>query len=52
MSKNTKDKGDNWSMALGMYPGILFGVRTYEGPIWSQTVFYIPFFALAIEWKN
>ena len=52
MSNNTKGKGDNWSMALGLYPGLLFGVRTYEGPIWSQVVFYLPFIDLAIEWKN
>ena len=25
MSNNTEDKEDNWSMALGLYPGILFG---------------------------
>ena len=43
MSKNTKGKEDNWTMALGLYPGLLFGVRTYEGPVWSQVVFYIPF---------
>ena len=31
MSNNTKDKGGkDWSMALGLYPGILFGVSTYE----------------------
>ena len=52
MSNNIEDKEDNWTMALGLYPGILFGVRTYEGPVWSQMVFYIPFVDLAIEWKN
>ena len=32
MSKNIKDKADKkyWSMAIGLYPGILFGVRTYD----------------------
>jgi|TARA_Y100000114_G_scaffold97599_1_gene90853 predicted glycosyl hydrolase (DUF1957 family) len=52
MSKNIEDKESNWSMALGLYPGLLFGVRTYEGPVWSQVVFYVPFIDLAIEWKN
>ena len=54
MSKNTKDKADkkDWSMALGLYPGILFGVRTYEGPTHTQTVFYLPFIDIAIEKEN
>ena len=54
MSNNTKDKGGkrDWSMALGFYPGILFGMRTYHGPTPSQTVFYLPFVDLAIEIEN
>ena len=53
MSNNTEGKEDkNWSMALGLYPGILFGVRTYHGPTHSQTVFYLPFVDLAIEIEN
>jgi len=54
MSKNIKDKADkkDWSMAIGLYPGILFGVRTYEGPTHTQTVFYLPFVDLAIEKEN
>jgi hypothetical protein len=54
MSKNTKDKEGkkDWSMAIGLYPGILFGVRTYEGPTHTQTVFYLPFIDLAIEKEN
>ena len=52
MSNNTEDKGSSWSMALGTYPGILFGVRTYHGPTHSQTVIYLPFVDLAIEWEN
>ena len=52
MSKNIEGKEDSWSMALGLYPGLLFGVRTYEGPIWSQVVCYITLIDLAREWKN
>lgn len=54
MSKNTGHKEDkkDWSMAIGLYPGILFGVRTYEGPTHTQTVFYLPFIDLAIEKEN
>ena len=34
MSKNTegKDVKKNWSLSFGFYPGILFGMRTYEEP--------------------
>ena len=54
MSKNTEDKEGkkDWSMAIGLYHGILFGVRTYEGPTHTQTVFYLPFVDLAIEKEN
>ena len=54
MLKNTRGKEvkKNWSMALGFYPGILLGVRTYEGPTHTQTVFYLPFIDLAIEKEN
>ena len=54
MSNNTKDKGGkrDWSMALGLYPGILFGMRSYHGPTHSQHVFYLPVVDLAIEIEN
>ena len=54
MSKNIEDKEDkkDWSMAIGLNPGRLFGVRTYEGPTHTQTVFYLPFIDLAIEKEN
>ena len=54
MSNNTEDKGGkrDWSMALGFYPGILFGMRSYHGPTHSQHVFYLPFVDLAIEIEN
>jgi hypothetical protein len=49
MSKNIEDKGSSWSMALGTYPGILFGARTYHGPTHTQHVLYLPFVDIAIE---
>ena len=53
MSNNTEGKGSrDWSMALGFYPGILFGMRSYHGPTHSQHVFYLPFVDLAIEVEN
>lgn len=52
MPKNTEDKGGSWSMTLGTYPGVLFGIRTYEGPTSTQHVFYLPFVDIAIEIKH
>jgi hypothetical protein len=50
MSKNTKGKANkDWSLSLGTYPGILFGIRTYHGDTHSQTVFYLPFIDVAYE---
>jgi hypothetical protein len=53
MSKNTKDKADKaWSISIGTYPGILFGMRTYHGDTHTQIVFYLPFFDVAYEVEN
>ena len=53
MSKNTEGKvAKEWSISLGTYPGILFGVRTYHGDTHTQYVFYLPFIDLAIEIEN
>lgn len=50
MSKNTKGKAAKvWSLSLGTYPGILFGMRSYEGDTHKQHVLYIPFIDLAFE---
>ena len=50
MSKNTKGKAaKDWSLSFGTYPGILFGVRTYQGDTHVQTVFYLPFIDVAYE---
>ena len=51
MSKNTEDKENSpeWAISLGFYPGILFGMRTYEEDNQTTHVFYLPFVDLAIE---
>ena len=50
MSKNIRGKGNKeWSISLGTYPGILFGMRTYHGDTHMQTVFYLPFVDIAYE---
>jgi hypothetical protein len=51
MLKNTEGKENNtmWSISLGFYPGILFGMRSYEEEHQTAHVFYLPFIDLAIE---
>ena len=40
---------NNWSLGIGFYPGILFGMRTYDEDTQTVYVFYIPFIDLALE---
>jgi hypothetical protein len=53
MLKNIKDKEDKeWSLEIGLYPGILFGMRSYayeESTVW---VLYLPFVDIALEVDN
>jgi len=39
----------NWSLSLGLYPGFLIGMRTYEEKEQTTYVLYIPFVDLALE---
>ena len=39
----------NWSLSVGFYPGILFGVRAYEEQDRLTYVFYLPFVDIAFE---
>jgi len=53
MKKNTEDKENKTiSLSLGLYPGILFGVRTYAYENITQYVIYLPFIDFLIEIKN
>lgn len=33
----------NWQLEIGLYPGILLGIRTYENPDMAEHVLYFPF---------
>jgi hypothetical protein len=37
----------SWQLEIGFYPGIVFGVRTYEEEKQTAHVFYLPFVDLA-----
>jgi hypothetical protein len=38
-----------WSLSLGFYPGILFGMRSYNEQDQTTHVLYIPLVDLALE---
>jgi len=42
-------ENSKWKMSLGIYPGILFGLRTYNEEKQDAYVFYIPFVDFALE---
>jgi len=41
-----------WSLSVGTYPGILFGIRSYDEDNQVTHVFYLPLIDIAIEIKN
>ena len=41
MTVNGNEKG--WELAIGLYPGVLFGIRIYEEPHYNTYVLYLPF---------
>ena len=42
----------SWSIELGFYPGILFGIRSYNEPSQTAHVLYLPFVDLAFTTYN
>tara|TARA_R110000803_G_scaffold41753_6_gene89727 strand:+ start:2285 stop:2428 length:144 start_codon:yes stop_codon:yes gene_type:complete len=42
-----EEKG--YTITLGVYPGMLFGIRAYEEEDYITYVIYLPFVDLAIE---
>jgi hypothetical protein len=39
-----------WRITIGLYPGILFGIRSYDQPEVDLHVLYLPFFIdIALE---
>ena len=41
-----------WSLSLGFYPGILFGIRSYNEDKQTTHVLYMPFIDVALEIYN
>ena len=42
----------SWTLTIGVYPGILFGIRTYEEEDFKTHVLYLPFIDFALEIDN
>jgi hypothetical protein len=38
-----------WSISIGTYPGILFGIRSYRAEDQTTIVIYVPFIDIAID---
>ena len=42
----------DWDLSIGLYPGILIGMRTYNGINKVSHVFYLPLIDLCINVYN
>lgn len=49
---NQVEQENVWELTIGLYPGILFGIRTYEYEDSKLHVLYIPFIDIALEIFN
>ena len=38
----------NWTISVGLYPGVLIGFRTYQDEGYSTHVLYLPFVDVAL----
>jgi hypothetical protein len=47
--ENNNDYEKDWSLTIGFYPGVLFGLRTYNEPGYVTWVLYLPFVDIALE---
>ncbi len=44
MLKNTEGKEDkSWELSIGLYPGVLLGIRSYINTDYNEHVIYLPF---------
>ncbi len=49
MLKNTEGKGGKgWELSIGLYPGILLGIRSYLNANYDEHVVYLPFIDICL----
>jgi hypothetical protein len=46
-NQEQEDKQKTWSIEIGLYPGVLFGVRSYDLGDGKIHVLYLPFIDIA-----
>ena len=39
----------NWELSMGLYPGVLLGIRSYVEQDFVQHVLYLPFIDICLE---
>jgi len=39
----------NWELSIGLYPGVLLGMRSYVEKEYTQHVLYLPFVDICLE---
>ena len=39
----------SWWLSVGLYPGIVIGIRSYDQPLTVIHVLYLPFIDIALE---
>ena len=42
----------SWSVTIGLYPGVLLGLRIYQEEFYNTYVLYLPFIDIALEIDN
>jgi len=42
----------SWILSIGLYPGVLVGLRTYHSEVSDLHVLYVPFVELCLEVFN
>ena len=47
-----EDTPKMWAIEIGLYPGILFGIRTYKEEFETTHVLYLPFVDVALIIEN
>ena len=52
MREPEEEEVRGWELAIGFYPGILLGIRTYEEPDFKTHVLYLPFINITLDIDN
>jgi len=48
-TNSEENEPKSWELSIGIYPGVLLGIRTYEYDESRLHVLYLPFIDIALE---